>query len=108
MPQSKLVHAKLFFPGRIVATPGALEALDVAEPIAEEPAGSLSLSMRLLARHLSGDWGDLDDFDKKQNDDAIKLNNRIFSAYALSAGVKIWVITEADRSVTTFLLPEEY
>ena len=108
MRQTNLVPAKLFFPGRVVATPGALEALDAAEPIAETPADHLSLSMRLLSRHLSGDWGDLDDFDKRQNDEAIRLNNRIFSAYVLSTGVKVWVITEADRSATTFLLPEEY
>jgi hypothetical protein len=61
----------------------------------------------LLGRHVRGDWGDLDDEDKQRNDEALTLGSRIFSAY-LVKGVKFWVITEADRSVTTILLPEEY
>jgi hypothetical protein len=61
----------------------------------------------LLGRHVRGDWGDLDDEDKQRNDEALTLGSRIFSAY-LVEGVKFWVITEADRSVTTILLPEEY
>jgi len=67
-----------------------------------------------LKRHQSGDWGDLCDEDKKANEEAIshegepEKQQRVFSAYKTSAGEKIWVITEWDRSVTTLLLPEEY
>ena len=63
-----------------------------------------------LNRHVSGDWGELCEEDKELNDQALHDGNRILSAYETSAGYtrKIWVITEADRSVTTLLLPEEY
>jgi hypothetical protein len=62
----------------------------------------------LLARHLSGDWGDMTTSDKKQNDDAITNGGRIFSSYRIKDGLDVWIITEADRSVTTILLPEDY
>ena len=62
----------------------------------------------LISRHASGDWGDLDEDDERQNDLAIGRRLRIFSAYETGVGVKIWIITEADRSVTTALLPEDY
>ena len=62
----------------------------------------------LISRHASGDWGDLDEDDKGQNYLALGRRLRIFSAYETGAGVKIWIITEADRSVTTALLPEDY
>src|SRR5690349_19875961 len=84
--------------GRVVATPGALEAMQA----------SLVPPEWLLARHQSGDWGDLDDDDKKANDLAVVQGDRIFSSYNLPTGKKIWVITEWDRSVTTLLLPEDY
>jgi hypothetical protein len=61
-----------------------------------------------LVRHAAGDWGELDDFDKQQNDLAVKEGCRILSAYNTNEGVWIWIITEADRSATTVLLPEEY
>ncbi len=84
--------------GRTVATPGAIEALKVAQETGQQ----------LLKRHQSGDWGVLDTEDKQENEFSIKNNWRILSSYILSTGVKIWVITEADRSATTILLPEEY
>jgi len=62
----------------------------------------------LLVRHQSGDWGDLDEEDKHMNDLSLKEEGRIFSAYQLPNGIKIWVITEWDRSATTLLLPDEY
>lgn len=65
-------------------------------------------SIELLLRHVNGDWGDLDDEDKKENELSVKEGFRILSAYELATGVKLWVITEWDRSVTTILLPEEY
>ena len=84
--------------GRTVATPGALEALARA---GETP-------LPYLVRHSAGDWGDLDRDDKTENESAVKAGLRIFSAYLLTDGTRIWVITEADRSATTILLPEEY
>jgi hypothetical protein len=84
--------------GNIVSTPGALEAI--------ERAGDTPLPY--LARHAAGDWGDLDQDDKAENEFALKNGLRILSAYRVADGTKIWVITEADRSATTILLPEEY
>jgi hypothetical protein len=87
--------------GQQVATPGALRAI--------HQAGQSVLSF--LARHAAGDWGDLDDEDKRRNDEALKNGSRLLSAYVLRSGVQIWVITEAvgddgQRASTTILLPE--
>lgn len=62
----------------------------------------------LIARHVTGDWGDLDEEDKAQNDAAVENGRRIFSAYQVTEDLRVWVITEADRSHTTVLLPSEY
>jgi hypothetical protein len=62
----------------------------------------------LLARHVSGDWGDVCEEDAQENDFSVSRDLRILSAYVLGTGVTVWVITEADRSATTFLLPSEY
>ena len=87
-----------FFPGVLVITPGALEAFRrTGEEI--QP---------FLTRHLRGDWGDLDTHDWTENEYSLRRGFRLLSAYALSNGTKIWVITEADRSATTILLPSEY
>ena len=83
--------------GRVVATPGALELLEEA---GEEP-------LRYLARHASGDWGELDDDDRRENERSLRHGWRVLSSYPIGAE-RIWIITEADRSVTTILLPEEY
>ena len=89
---------RLFEPGHVVMTPGAA-ALNVD-------------FAPYLARHLSGDWGNLDAFDRQQNNQAVREDLRILSAYdvPIQGGEKerIWIITEADRSATTVLLPEEY
>lgn len=87
-----------FSTGKVVATPGALAAFTEA---GEEPRS-------YLTRHVSGDWGEVDEHDRKENEFALGRHLRIMSAYTLKNGERIWVITEADRSVTTFLLPEEY
>ena len=87
-----------FNPGRVVATPGALAALE---------ASGESLS-DYLTRHLSGDWGDVDAEDARENELSLKRGWRLLSAYTLKSGTKIWVITEANRSSTCLLLPEEY
>lgn len=61
-----------------------------------------------LARHLHGDWGDCSDDDRAENEFALDKHLRLFSVYHDSNGVKFWIITEADRSATTVLLPEDY
>jgi hypothetical protein len=86
----------LFNPGNIVATPGALE-------LAQQGVNLQAL----LQRHLSGDWGDLCPEDKSENDYSLLSGFRLLSSYQTSCGM-LWIITEADRSVTTFLLPDEY
>jgi hypothetical protein len=88
----------LFLLGQTVITPGALEALAKAE---QHPGD-------FLGRHLAGDWGELCEEDKQANQDALEQGLRLLSAYRTTEGDKIWIITEADRSVTTLLLPEEY
>ena len=84
--------------GQTVATPGAIEALAAANQQPHE----------FLNRHVSGDWGCLSEDDKRENEFSVDKYLRIFSAYVTSKGDRLWVITEADRSVTTLLLPEEY
>jgi hypothetical protein len=89
---------ELFPLGHVVMTPGA---------------AALGVDFRsLLARHAKGDWGDLDDFDARQNNTAVKEGYRILSAYEVTTEdgetERIWVITEADRSATTILSPAEY
>ena len=89
----------LFNLGRPNSTPGAMEALQAEEMV----------PWALLVRHAKGDWGDLGDEDKQANQDALVTGARLFSAYVLpKTQQKVWVITEADRSSTTLLLPEEY
>jgi hypothetical protein len=94
----KMALAVRFSPGQIVATPGALAALDEAGVDARS----------LLRRHLRGDWGDVSEEDAAENEFSVDKHLRILSVYNLPTGVRMWVITEADRSATTFLLPEEY
>jgi hypothetical protein len=88
----------LFLPGQVVATPAALELLQRHREAPET----------FLRRHLQGDWGDICSEDSELNNDALKVGKRVHSAYALSPTDKLWVITEADRSVTTLLLPNDY
>jgi len=84
--------------GQVVSTPGALDALARAGQDAWE----------FLGRHITGDWGELDEHDRRENEFSLQKGFRILSAYRLSDDTKIWIITEADRSATTILLPEEY
>ena len=85
-------------PGRVVATPGALAALNESGIDA----------FRLLARHQCGDWGEVPPEDRVENDRSVQCGLRLLSCYPLGPGWRIRIITEADRSVTTLLLPEEY
>ena len=88
-----MIKLILFSTGEILATPGAV---------------GLGVNlMPYLFRHLTGDWGDVDEFDQQQNDLAVQDGSRILSAYQTPAG-KLWVLSEADRSATTLLLPDEY
>ena len=84
--------------GQVVATPGALEALEQA---GDSPAA-------FLKRHVTSDWGEVDEHNHQENDLSAQHGFSLLSAYAPSNGTKIWIITEADRSVTTLLLPSEY
>jgi hypothetical protein len=94
----------LFDHGQIVATPGALAA------------GSTDYLRQCLGRHLHADWGIVCDDDRRSNFEALLAGGRILSAYPIDPAKPckgygdntLWVITEADRSVTTFLLPGEY
>ena len=88
----------LFPLGQIVATPGALAALEA----------SGQTPFEFLVRHNAGDWGDLVEEDRRENARALRHGSRLFSAYKLKDGSKLWVITEHDRSVTTLLTPMEY
>ena len=92
-----------FHPGQIVATPGALEALQNAGETPHE----------FLVRHLSGDWGDLDQEDCQLNDAALVDGSRLLSAYVTRKNERLWIITEAAddegrRLATTILKPEDY
>ena len=84
--------------GRLLATPGALRAMQDA---GVHPS-------QLLKRHAHGDWGDLHEDDLRANELALRRGMRLLSAYAFETGARVWVITEADRSATTILTPEEY
>ena len=88
----------LFTLGHVVAIPGALAAI---EKPGQQPGD-------FLARHVSGDWGEVPPEDSKENDVSLKHGFRLLSAYTLKSGTKIWVITEADHSSTCILLPAEY
>ena len=86
----------LFPPGRIAATPNALDTVSGQEIDAA------------LMRHLSGDWGELCETDRQANQQALRYGDRLLSAYQTEEGTTFWIITEADRSATTVLLPEDY
>jgi hypothetical protein len=64
--------------------------------------------LEFLSRHLRGDWGDLCQEDKTENELSLKHGLRLLSSYPVTGTEKLWIITEADRSITTLLLPEEY
>ena len=83
--------------GRVVATPRALQLL---HETGQDP-------FDYLFRHASGDWGELDAHDRRENQLSLKHGWRVLSRYPVGER-KVWIITEADRSVTTILLPEEY
>jgi hypothetical protein len=88
-----------FFPlGDCYYTPGAKAALEEAKADIRS----------LVTRHVTGDWSEMVEEDQQANQEAVAEGSRVFSAYHLSTGVKLWIITEADRSATMLLLPSEY
>ena len=93
-----LVKKVLFELGQVVATPGALAALERAQQAPGE----------FIARHVSGDWGEVPEEDKTENELSLLNGYRILSAYRTKLGERLWILTEADRSITTILLPGEY
>jgi len=82
--------------GQLLITQGALKVLDREEV------------RKALTRHVNGDWGEVGPEDWAENDYSLANGFRILSAYTSRKGIKFWIITEADRSATTILLPEEY
>ena len=90
------VQCASFTTGSVVITPNALERLPPAD------------IQRGLQRHQAGDWGDLGEEDWKENDTALHAGLRLLSVYRSASGVTFWIITEADRSATTLLLPDDY
>ena len=90
------IHAK-FTPGKVVATPAVMNKVDA------------EFAFAALTQHLQGKWGTVDRHDWQANDDALKNGERLMSVYPLPNDPgDFWIITEADRSVTTFLLPSDY
>jgi hypothetical protein len=91
------IYAKTMEAGRVMATPNAIENVPELD------------MMLALQRHVHGDWGELGNEDRKANDDALLCGGRLLSSYrTVPKKIKFWIITEADRSVTTILLPEDY
>jgi len=88
--------AAKFALGQIVATPNALAQLSQDEILIS------------IARHQTGDWGEVDEHDRQQNEESLQQGLRLLSVYHAANGTKFYIITESDRSVTTVLLPEEY
>ena len=82
--------------GQLVVTPNALNSLTEDEILSG------------ILRHQSGDWGNVDKDDQKENDLSLEKGFRLFSVYHAKNGAKFWIITEANREVTTVLLPEDY
>ena len=93
-----VVTSPLFELGAVTATPAALEAI----------RRSGQSYWAFLSRHLAGDWGEVDAGDKTANDQAVAAGERLLSSYTTTLGESVWVISEADRSTTTLLLPCEY
>lgn len=92
----RIIPVAVFRLGRVVSTPNAIQSLSKED------------ILRGLQRHQAGDWGELASGDWESNDRALSNGSRILSAYRATNGTRFWIITEADRSVTTVLLPEDY
>lgn len=95
-PEGNTVIRALFELGRVCITPAAAEIV------------SLELARISLRRHICGDWGELSPADQAENELSLREGFRLMSVYHTEGGEKFWIITEADRSVTTILLPSDY
>lgn len=97
-PRSVAEQAPRFALGQLLSTPGALKLMldNQVEPIS------------LLQRHVRGDWGTICAEDAQSNEEALECGARLMSSYVMANGGVIWIITEADRSATTCLRPDEY
>lgn len=92
------MRTKLFSLGQCGITPAAHKKLE-----------SVGIALSdILERHQTGVWQDMSGRDQTSNHEAIQNGSRVFSAYKLTDDIKVWIITEADRSSTTILLPSEY
>jgi len=98
MDSGNISTSRKFALGQVVMTPGAAEAFAAS---GEDP-------LPFLARHQRGDWGTVSPEDVAENELSVAQGFRVLSAYTLNDGTRIWVLTEADRSATTILLPAEY
>lgn len=107
--QGREVEAR-FSLGSLYATPEALEAFEEAEQQTKDWQNSpAETPAELFTRHECGSWGDMSQAEKEENEQAIKQGDKLHSAYKLKAtGQTLWVITEADRTKTTILRPDEY
>ena len=94
----KTERKPLFDLGQLIATPGALAAL---EKSGQSP-------MDFLSRHVAGDWGEIPEEDKQENQLSLEKGFRLMSSYRTNANAVVWLITESSRSHTTLLLPDEY
>ena len=100
--------ATLFSLGHIVMTANLQQTLEESDS-ADNGTGNVMEELKgLFDRHASGDWGDLEQPDWDLNQQALETGGRLFSVYTTSKGVRLYIITEFDRSVTTALLPEDY
>ncbi len=95
---TEVASVRRFALGQTFITPGAEEALQIAG----------QTSIEFLRRHMSCDWGEISDEDAQENDFSLSEGFRLLSSYHTGKGQQLWIITEADRSATTILLPSEY
>jgi hypothetical protein len=96
-PDPHMILPSKFHLGQVVSTPAVLEHFRENDLI----------PLEYITRHAAGDWGEVDAEDRAANDAAVRHKDRLLSAYTVE-GRKFWIITEADRSTTTLLFPEEY
>ena len=112
----ELLRQPRFPLGRLFATPGVvalvaeigIEGRPYSVQVAAGDELPMSRLLPFLRRHVAGDWGDVSAEDWKANDEALAAGERLLSAYVVRPGERLWIITEADRSSTTVLLPDEY
>ena len=99
MMKTAIDYSTSRFPsGRVIATPAALKIM----------SNDMELAAMLMVRHCAGDWGDIDNEDWSLNDRSVDRRGRLLSVYKLVGHGTVWLLTEADRSYTTYLVPSDY